>query len=160
MYKTPVIQPTPVQVDPRNTIPAHNNVGGILQHDKNWIDFLNSLPISDHLIFRTSPFRDYSLTNHKGEQYFPKSNVAQPYSLNGNNLVSYGEGFQIEWAKSIEWEFKINFLYVIGGSAIGDPKNIDPDRIRIGHTVVFNNLFMLIDGAKLYNYNLRTIPNA
>lgn len=142
------IAKVPVQVAPRDTIPEHDtdNSNLNLQYDRNWITFLNSLPIADYLTFRVSPFSGSSQINPLGkDRDFPDA-IMGAQQAPGNDLNLYGEGFQIERNYPSTFSFTIQYLYFD-----------DFVTEQIGHTIVFTESGYWIDGAKVFPANMRII---
>ena len=144
------LEETPVQIAPRDTIVAHDNVGGILQYSGSWLTFLESLQIADYLTFRSSPFKDFSLNTNKGEKNFPLTEMQIAVSLNGTDWGIYGEGFQIEYSKGATFKFTVKFWYRVGTN--------DATAIS-GHTIVFKDDYYSIDGGIVYPANKREIQS-
>lgn len=152
------INRVPVQVAPRDTISAHDtdNPGTqFLSYDRHWIDFLESLPIAEKLIFRTSPFTEGVVKDitYNGTLYaqqrrdanYPKDifgELSIPIGANG----TYGEGFQIECAKGDQFILTIKCWYRVG---------TDNDSAVLGHTVTYRDDSYTVDGAILYPANKR-----
>jgi len=144
------IATVPVQVAPRDTIPGHDTSNGsfFLQHDANWITFLQSLPIADYLTFRTSPFSGSSNPNPLGQdEWFPEA-IMRLKGPPVTDLRLYGEGFQIERNYPSTFSFTIDYLYF--------EDNVTE---TIGHTIVFTDQGYWIDGAKVWPANMRIIQS-
>lgn len=142
-------QRIPVQTAPRDTIPDHDTNSGSfhLTYDANWITFLESLPIAEHLTFRVSPFTGrhtlgYNHPDHAYPAVIADAGTVDPIT---EEKVTYGEGFQIEWKKGAKFSFTIEFLYKRG------------EYTEVGHTMTFRDDAYYINGAKVYPANLRTI---
>ena len=140
----------PVQTAPRDTIAAHDNVGGILQYSGSWLTFLTSLQIADYLTFRPSPYRDFSTTTNKGEKNFPLNEMQATVSVNGTDWGVYGEGFQIEYPKGATFKLTVKFWYRVGTN--------DATALA-GHTIVFKDDYYSIDGGIVYPANKREIQS-
>jgi hypothetical protein len=160
-YSSPNILKVPVQESPRDTIAAHTDAGVTgLSYDKNFIDFLNSLPIADFLTFRTSPFTNDvrvdqvfggpTYENQYRDVNYPLTEISQPINIAVvQDGATYGEGFQIEFKKCATWSFIIECWY---------RDSADQDNTaEIGHTVVYRDNNYVIDGATIYPANTRTI---
>lgn len=144
------LEETPVQIAPRDTITAHDNVGGVLQYSSSWLTFLDSLQITEYLIFRPSPFKDFSVNTYKGEKTFPWNEIQTPVGLNGSTWSVYGEGFQIELSKGATFKFTVKFWYRVGTN--------DATAVA-GHTIVFKDDYYSIDGGIVYPANKREIQS-
>lgn len=152
------INRVPVQVAPRDTISAHNTdnpATNFLSYDRNWIDFLQSLPIAEKLIFRTSPFTDGVIVdtvvnsgtfiNQQRDANYPYNNIGGSSPVD-NFGATYGEGFQIECAKGDQFILTIKCWYRVG---------TDNDSAVLGHTVTYRDESYTVDGAILYPANKR-----
>jgi len=146
------IAKVPVQVFPRDTIPEHDtdNANQHIQYDRNWITFLQTLPIADYLTFSVSPFSGSSQINPLGQDRdFPDAIMSVKQSVPSTDMNLYGEGFQIERNYPSTFSFTIQYLYFD-----------DLVTEAIGHTIRFTESAYWVDGAKVYPANMRIIKGA
>ena len=147
-----------VQTAPRDTIPEHdtNNGSFWLTYDKNWIDFLQSLPIADYLTFSTSPFSGAINTAHEviKDHGYPEDETMIIATNEVANIV-YGEGFMIERNYPSTFTFTVEYIYAEGGAfaTVENPYGVE----TVGHTIVFRDDAYFIDGGKIYPANTRVI---
>lgn len=162
-FDSPDIQHVPIQTSPRDTIPFHDTDTGsvYLSYDKNWIDFLNSLPIADNLTFRTSPFTDGVIstktvngtpyTQQRADIYYPTENFGQnSHDPIAPSAHTYGEGFQIESVKGSNFILHIKCWYRVGTN--------DATAV-IGHSIIYRDDSYTVDGATIYPANKREIQS-
>lgn len=135
----------PIQTPPFDTIPAHNVDNG-LAYDKNWLTFLNSLPIAGFIQFDTSPFHDNGGTIGYPDLGFPNDEIGSVISLFGDDVSVYGEGFQIRRKQKDTFRFDIEYSYYDHSTQV----------VTVGHLISFTHEGMTIDGAFVPKANAKT----
>lgn len=158
MFTSTELMHVPVQIAPRDTIPEHdtNNGSFWLTYDKNWIDFLQSLPIADYLTFSTSPFSGSTTVGNTPDRNFPDTEVTI-YPTPSDEVNIYGEGFQIERNYPSTFSFTVEFIYAgpMSLQTVEDPYGPEVT----GHTMIFRDDAYFIDGGKLYPANVKVIQS-
>ena len=141
MYSTLHREPIPTQVPPRDTVPAYFNGDEFFNYDRNFFDWLNTLPISNFLTFWPSPMTKMS-NGHIDTGYpmqMAEGSISDPFSIS----TLYGEGMDIEADELANFSLEIDYLYSDGTSIV------------TGHTIEFTETGMYIDGAFVPNANFK-----
>jgi hypothetical protein len=142
LFPNPSITNARIQTAPNITMPA--NVQGTVMIDENWINFLQSLPITHDITFDYSPFAVGTSAAYPQVQIKGVPTIVDP--LTGWPLN--GTGFSMLFKQGLKFSFTIEFLVI---DESGNEYIVGTITYRDDHYIIQNNL---AQAANITTYQL------